>query len=348
MTYLYPLQNLQSDNSMATFFSHLGVIPHCLISDFDLKLIGGRARVYLNSLLVHMNATPTYCQDKNGLAECHWQTVVSMAHNWLASTELPSGFCFYAVRRAAEICNYFPTKLDEGSFCTPFELVHGKKPDLRVLFKIFGLAAVQRECIGGSTLNKFDSHSIPMIAVGQCPTSNRLQFYNLINGTSVLSIDYKLQPHVTSGACFGFHYQPGTFIYRLDESALIFTPKFPLDTQVLVHTHSPPHTATEGGKPSYDRPDVYTVQFPDESLAEYSDSDNLLEAAPLLSLTPCPSLLLHWIQGGAYCTLFLKHMTKSRHGKLFLKDTGQLFKGYAKFQRVYNARNQILLQDSVL
>jgi hypothetical protein len=131
MTYLYPLQNLQSDiqKQMETFFSHLGVIPHRLITDFDLKLIGGRARAYLNSLLVHVNAAPAHCQDKNGLAECHWQTMVSMAHNWLASTELPSSFWFYAVKCAVEKCNYFPTKLDDGSFCTPFELVHGKKPD---------------------------------------------------------------------------------------------------------------------------------------------------------------------------------------------------------------------------
>jgi hypothetical protein len=77
--------------------------------------------------------------------------------------------------------------------------------------------------------------------------------------------------------------------------------------------------------------------------------------------------------------MFLKNMTKPRHGKLFLNDTGQwvfcpgtsrdtstgivlhdlpstcehlmdtgqLFKGHAKFQRVYNARNQIQLQDSI-
>jgi hypothetical protein len=218
-----------------------------------------------------------------------------------------------------------------------------------------------------------------MIAVGRCPVSNGVQFYNPDNGTFVSSIDYKFQPHVTSGARFGFCYQPGTFIYRLDESTSIFTPKFPLDTQVLIHTHSPPHTATVVGIPSYERPDVYTVKFSDGSLAEYADSNNLLEAAPVLSPTPRPSLLPHWIQGGVNCTMFLKNMTKPRHGKLFLNDTGQwvfcpgtsrdtstgialhdlpstcehlmdtgqLFKGHAKFQRVYNARNQIQLQDSI-
>jgi hypothetical protein len=59
----------------------LGFIPQRLITDFDLKLIGGRAREYLNSLLFHVNTAPAHRQDKNGLVECHWQTMVSMARN---------------------------------------------------------------------------------------------------------------------------------------------------------------------------------------------------------------------------------------------------------------------------
>jgi len=196
----------------------------------------------------------------------------------------------------------------------------------------------------------------------------------------VSSIDYKFQPNVTRGARFGFSYQPGTFMYRLDESTSIFSPKFSLDSQVLIHTHSPPHTATIVGIPSYDHPDVYTVKFSDGSLAEYSDTSNVMEAAPVLSLTPQPTILPHWIQGGANATLFLHKKTKPKHGKLFLKDSGhwlfchgtssdtssgiilqdlpatcqslldsgQLFQGHTKFQQVYNARNQVNLQQCVL
>jgi hypothetical protein len=164
-----------------------------------------------------------------------------MARNWLASAELPSSFWFYAVRRALEVCNYFPYQLEDGTYTMPFELVHKEKPDLRVLFNLFSLAAVRHEHIGDDKLTKFELQSLPMIAIGHCPNSNGLQFYNPINGTFVSSIDYKLQHNVTSGACFGYTYQPGTFIYRLDESLFIFAPKFALDSTVLVHTHSPPH-----------------------------------------------------------------------------------------------------------
>jgi hypothetical protein len=91
---------------MESFFAHIGIVPKRIVSDFDTKLIGGQAREYLNSLLIHVNAAPSNRQDKNGLAERHWQSMVSMARNWLASVELPSSFWFFAVRRAAEVCNH--------------------------------------------------------------------------------------------------------------------------------------------------------------------------------------------------------------------------------------------------
>jgi hypothetical protein len=115
-------------------------------------------------------------------------------------------------------------------------------------------------------------------------------------------------------------------------------------------------------------------------LAEYSDQSNILEAAPQSSVTSSVTLLPSWIQGGANATLFLESMSKPGHGKLQLSstnqwvfspgnsadldqgillpdltancqhllDTGQLFHGHSKFRRVYNARAQIQLRNSVL
>jgi len=87
MSYIYPLRNLTADicKQLEAFFAHLGTTPKRLISDFDMKLIGGKAREYLNSLMIHVNAAPAHRQDKNGLVERHWQTIVAMARNWLAS-----------------------------------------------------------------------------------------------------------------------------------------------------------------------------------------------------------------------------------------------------------------------
>ena len=68
---------------------------------------------------------------------------------------------------------------------------------------MFGLAAVKRERKGDNVLGKFESQSVPMIAVGRCPNSTGIQFYNPSNGTFVSSIDYRFQNNVTSGAHLG-------------------------------------------------------------------------------------------------------------------------------------------------
>jgi len=219
-----------------------------------------------------------------------------------------------------------------------------------------------------------------MIAVGRCQNSNGLQFFNPINSMFVSSVDYNFQPHCMSGAHCGCKYQPGTFIYRLDETTSIFTPKYNLESTILVHTHSPPHQAKIIGIPSYDKPNIYTVAFADGSIAEYSDTEGILEAAPDSVSVDSSSLLPYWIQEGGNATLFLSFMSKPRHGKLRqnssqqwvfcpgtstdvstgillanlsstaqqLLDTGQLFRGHTKFQKVYQARTQVQLRDSIL
>jgi hypothetical protein len=381
MTYIYPLQNLTFDikKQLEEFFAHLGFSPRRLISDFDTKLIGGQAREYLNSLKIHVNAAPAYRQDKNGLVERHWQTLVAMAQNWLAFAELPASFWFYAVHRTSEVCNYFPTKLPCGNWSTPLELAHNVKPDLRVLFKPFSVAAVRRERQGDTHIKKFENQSVSMILLGRCPNSSGLQFYNPRNGTFVSSIDYKIQTNVTCGAHFGYKYQPGLFIYCLDESTSVFAPKFALESTVLVHTHSPPSRATIIGIPTYDAPSIYTVSFKDGSISEYTEDLLSLDPSAPPSKLSNPTLLPTWVKGGANATLFLQSMAKLRHGTLQLSedntwffipgkgtttsgiplidlpancqeliDTGQLFHGHAKFKNVYDTRSQLSLCDCVL
>jgi len=142
-----------------------------------------------------------------------------------------------------------------------------------------------------------------------------------------------------------------------------------------MYTHSPPSLATIISIPTYQSPDIYTVVFKDGSLAEYTE--NILSLAPEVSETSPPSLLPSWIKGGAKATLFLYDMSKPRHGTLnqssdqswyfypgklnegiilpdlsancqHLLDTGQIFRGHAKFKNVYATRNNHSLRDCVL
>ncbi len=81
-----------------------------------------------------------------------------------------------------------------------------------------------------------------------------------------------------------------------------FTPKFILDSQVLVHTHSPPHVATIIGFPSYHAPNRYTVAFKDGAISEY-DADILSAMDDSLPQPSIPSLP-SWIRQAANTTLF--------------------------------------------
>jgi len=142
-----------------------------------------------------------------------------------------------------------------------------------------------------------------------------------MNSTFVSSIDYTFQHNVTSGSRFGLKYQPGTFIYRLDESTTIFAPKFPLDSNVYVNTHSPPHLATVIGLPTYQNPNTYTVMFPDGTITEYLGSSDILTMAPMAPKANI-SILPHWIKGGCTATLFLNDMSKPNHGRLYEQEGG--------------------------
>jgi hypothetical protein len=169
------------------------------------------------------------------------------------------------------------------------------------------VVAVRREHNGDKALGKFDSQSVPMIAVGRCPHSNGIQFYNPSNGTFVLSIDYKFQPSAMSGAFFGLKYQSGTFIYRLDKTTSIYAPKFLLDNSVYVHTHSPLSIAKVIGIPTYDKPNIYTVSFRDGTIVEYLEDQLSAMNSPVSTK---PSLLPSWIKGGCNAILFLANMPK--------------------------------------
>jgi hypothetical protein len=148
-----------------------------------------------------------------------------------------------------------------------------------------------------------------------------------------------------------------------------------LDSQVYVHTHSPPIVAKVIGIPTYDTPNIYTVCYRDGSIAEYLDEQL---SAVNSTVSTKPTLIPSWIKEGCNATLFLTDMPTPCHGILrqlsnncwhfypgkgtsdgiplndldancqTLLDSGQLFRGHTKFRNVYDARNQVSLQQCVL
>ena len=76
------------------FFIDAGGFPKTLQTDFDTRLIGGKAAALLQSHGTRIRTAPTHHQDKNGLVKQKLQSLTKMARSFLTTAKLPKNFCF--------------------------------------------------------------------------------------------------------------------------------------------------------------------------------------------------------------------------------------------------------------
>ena len=139
--------------------------------------MGGHVKSYLKDKGVKIQASPPYQQSQNGLVKRHWQTIVSMARNWLRSALLPAKYWFFAVKRACEVTNLLPIR--HGKTITmSHEVVHGTKADFLDLFPLFSTAYIKQLRDTSEIGGKWKTQTLKCIAVGQCSKSDSLIFYH--------------------------------------------------------------------------------------------------------------------------------------------------------------------------
>jgi hypothetical protein len=148
-----------------------------------------------------LRAAPNGRQSQNGLIERNWRTMVTMARAFLTDRQMPKRFWFYALRHAAQVMNYCPG-LRAGVLTTPFELAHGCKPDLRVLFRLFSVGFF-RHCLDSArTRTQFEAQTLTGIAIGRSMDSNAMEFYHTITNAIYTSADYRLDSGQTTATAF--------------------------------------------------------------------------------------------------------------------------------------------------
>ena len=74
------------------YFIDAGGFPKTLQTDFDTRLIGGKAATLLRSHWTRIRAAQPHHQDKNGLVERKWQSLTKMARSFLTAAKLPKKF----------------------------------------------------------------------------------------------------------------------------------------------------------------------------------------------------------------------------------------------------------------
>ena len=323
---VYGLKNLKSLllDAVKSFLTDCGPTPSILRTDFDSKLMGGKVADLLASNKIKVQSAPPYRQHQNGLVERHWQTVVSMARNWLTSSLLPSRFWFFAIKRACEVCNLLPTS-HMDAVTTPHALQFGTKVDLRQLFPMFSVAYIKYPRDDGQVKNKWMTKSLKCIVVGKCSVSDGLLFYHPPSKQTITCGDgYKFDTFSPSGPQFNQIFD-GNFVFctKGTEAALHRPPSHEEGESAYI---SPDNGLTFNpvkilSLPVNDDDDTYTVQDQItgdilEVLSEEISKDNPTAPATLSSPSnPFPHI--PWLLHGAKVTLFLSdRMPHPKQGTL--------------------------------
>jgi hypothetical protein len=100
-----------------------------------------------------------------------------MARAYVTEKQVGREYWFFAVAHAARMINQVPGRLGR-KLTSPFELVHGHKPDSRTWFELFSIGYFQQEKDGSATRSNTEDHSLDGIAVGRDDRTNTIVFYN--------------------------------------------------------------------------------------------------------------------------------------------------------------------------
>jgi len=368
--YIYPIQNLKEDilPAFIKFFNDIGRTPALVRTDFDHKLMGKTIETHLNKLKCKLQSAPPDLQNINGLCERNWRSILKMARAWLVSSLLPSNFWWFALKRATEISNYIPVRIN-SKLTTPHELVYKTKPDLRNLHPMFCVAYTSYK-----SDHSYDTQTVKTILVGRSDKTNSFLFYHPSTKQLITSARYKLDESLTSGPAFGLPYEGGLYFNKYTESPIdIRPPTYAPESTVFIKQPNGIMAAEVITIPLTG--DIYTVQYPDGSLHQHLEHQ-LLSHDPSIEPhqnEPPLKILPKWAKHGAKITLFLDSMPTPKHGTILkqnnlwkfrpgnritnksidipdfeaqfhtLLETHQIFRGHPSYRKLQAAKSSLTL-----
>ena len=245
-----------------------------------------------------------------------------MARSWLTSHLLPSTFWWWALKRATEISNYLPIRIN-NKFTTPFELTYGTKPDLRNIISPFSVAYLSIYKDDNISRKNVHSHSIRAIMVGRDTSTKAFLFYHPGTKRTLTSDDFTINESLPSRPAFRLEYDGGLYFNRYtDFNDKLRPPQFIPDQQVFITTHTPHIQAQILTIPSSPIDRIYTVKHPDDSIHQYMEHE-ISAHDPTLNINsnnPPTTFFPSWINNITKATLFLKNMVKPKRGLLIFKD----------------------------
>jgi len=286
--------------------------------------MGSEIRQYIHEHQGHIESAPPHLQNQNGLCERNWRELLKMARNWLVSALLPSKFWYHALKRATEISNYLPIKINDR-ITTPHELVYRKKVDMRNLFPMFCVSYVDYK-----NQKSFATQTTKAIVIGRSQTSNILEFYHPSTKSIISSALYRFDESITAGPAFGLEYDGGFHFNKYCESNIhIRPPTYQSNEQIFIHNKlNNTYTAVKVITIPTIGSDIYTIQYANGTITQANESllsptdPTQLPNPDTEPLRTTPS----WISHLNKCTLFLNNMDKPQHGTLLFHETNWFFR----------------------
>jgi hypothetical protein len=254
-----------------------------------------------------------------------------MARAYITDMQMPRAYWFWALRHATQVSNYIPCKVD-GELTTPFELVHGVKPDYRVLFRLFSTVYFRVERDGNRTRDGIaEARSKQGIAIGRDRKSDGLLIYCPHTKKYFVSNSYKLDEGRSTANAFNLKYEGGIFIGLYDHSPVSKgVEPYPEGTSILVdNVHgtviSVPSLAADQQIPSTDDSTFYVIRLVTPMAKnENNESTDIIRVAtsemPFIIPAPAP-----WED-----TLTVPSWLGKEKKVMFLHD-GEYHKGFLKF-----------------
>ena len=369
---MLPIRNLKTDvlPNLKKFCSIMGTTPKYLRTDFDHKLIGRHIQQFIEENDGIIESAPPKLQNQNGVCERNWRTLLKMARNWLASSLLPSTFWWHAIKRASQMANYIPLKLN-NKLTTPHELVFGVQPDFQNILPMFSVAYVDYKDV-----HTLKTQTVKAILLGRSDISHALEFYHPHTKRVLTSAIFRLDETLTAGPSFGLPYDGGFYFHKfVDTSTQYIAPTFEPKEKVFVNTPLGDTTGTILTIP-LQNDNIYTIQLNDGSMHQYLERDIRKISTPT-TVDPPLNTIPKWLQHLSKCTLFLNTMDKPKHGylvqqnnqhffrpghkttntliplphfdsqALHLIHTHQLFKGHPHFTKLIQAKQNYFLSNTV-
>ena len=106
-------------SALELFKADAGRLPQSFHSDFNRKLIGGNALLWILSNGFNIIAATADRQSLNGLAERAWCNIIQIARAFITEKQASQAFWYLAVRHAEMMLNEVPGRLGL-TLTTPF------------------------------------------------------------------------------------------------------------------------------------------------------------------------------------------------------------------------------------